>query len=59
MSTPVMEQNQNGTAGLTGRVSRVLGAVVDVEFPRGALPAQNIQLMKPVNMMLTIQHRYT
>src|SRR5699024_6289807 len=28
-----------GTAGLTGRVSRVLGAVVDVEFPRGALPA--------------------
>ena len=33
-----MEQNQNGTAGLTGRVSRVLGAVVDVEFPRGAMP---------------------
>ena len=39
MTTAVTDQSTTGTAGLTGRVSRVLGAVVDVEFPRGALPA--------------------
>ena len=39
MTTAVTDQSTTGTAGLTGRVSRVLGAVVDVEFPRGELPA--------------------
>jgi len=39
MTTAVTDQSTTGTAGLTGRVARVLGAVVDVEFPRGALPA--------------------
>ena len=38
MTTAVTDQSTTGTAGLTGRVSRVLGAVVDVEFPRGELP---------------------
>ena len=39
MTTAVTDPSTTGSAGLTGRVSRVLGAVVDVEFPRGAVPA--------------------
>ena len=36
MSTALNEQN---TATATGRIVRVIGAVVDVEFPRNELPA--------------------
>lgn len=40
MTTALDEQNtQQGSANATGRVVRVTGAVVDVEFPRGAMPA--------------------
>ena len=35
MTTALSEQQ----TGLSGRVARVIGPVVDVEFPRGELPA--------------------
>ncbi|HEY9314265.1 F0F1 ATP synthase subunit beta [Williamsia sp.] len=38
MTTTETQTSQTGSAGLTGRVVRVIGPVVDVEFPRGAIP---------------------
>ncbi|MDY5839102.1 MAG: F0F1 ATP synthase subunit beta, partial [Corynebacterium camporealensis] len=38
MTTALEEQNAQ-QAATAGRVVRVIGAVVDVEFPRGELPA--------------------
>src|SRR5699024_8747993 len=38
MTTALTEQNAQ-QAATAGRVVRVIGAVVDVEFPRGELPA--------------------
>src|SRR5579875_423072 len=36
----VLEKDTRGaTAGAVGRISQVIGAVVDVEFPPGALPS--------------------
>ena len=38
MTTALQEQNTQSSAA-AGRVVRVIGPVVDVEFPRGAMPA--------------------
>ena len=38
MTTALQEQNAQSSA-VAGRVVRVIGPVVDVEFPREALPA--------------------
>ncbi|PXW29907.1 UNVERIFIED_CONTAM: ATP synthase F1 subcomplex beta subunit [Williamsia faeni] len=38
MTTTETQTSRTGSAGLTGRVVRVIGPVVDVEFPRGAIP---------------------
>ncbi|HTI22220.1 MAG TPA: F0F1 ATP synthase subunit beta [Kutzneria sp.] len=48
------------TASSTGRIARVLGAVVDVEFPRGAVPelfnALNVQVdTAGINRLLTLE----
>ncbi|AWB82099.1 F0F1 ATP synthase subunit beta [Corynebacterium yudongzhengii] len=39
MTTALNAQDEQRTGETAGRVVRVIGAVVDVEFPRGALPA--------------------
>ena len=39
MTTALSERGNETHTGATGRVVRVIGAVVDVEFPRGELPA--------------------
>ncbi|MDF0530293.1 F0F1 ATP synthase subunit beta [Tsukamurella sp. 8F] len=36
--TTATQPAEQGTAAATGRVTRVIGPVVDVEFPRGAIP---------------------
>ena len=38
MTSALQEQNTQSSA-VAGRVVRVIGPVVDVEFPRGGLPA--------------------
>ncbi len=39
MTAAVTDNNAGAASALAGRVVRVIGAVVDVEFPRGAVPA--------------------
>ncbi|MFF0815665.1 F0F1 ATP synthase subunit beta [Rhodococcus sp. NPDC003318] len=39
MTAAVTQTNANGAGTTSGRVVRVIGPVVDVEFPRGAVPA--------------------
>ncbi len=38
MTAAVTDNNAGAASALAGRVVRVIGAVVDVEFPRGAVP---------------------
>src|SRR5712672_1427049 len=38
MTSAVTEKPRNGASAATGRVVRVIGPVVDVEFPRGHIP---------------------
>ena len=38
MSAPAEEKSKESTKETTGRVVRITGPVVDVEFPRGAVP---------------------
>ena len=39
MTAPVTEKSET-TAGGVGRISRIIGPVVDVEFPVDAMPEQ-------------------
>lgn len=39
MTAAVTQDNTSRTGGAAGRVVRVIGPVVDIEFPRGAIPA--------------------
>ena len=39
MTAAVTQENASGADTQSGRVVRVIGPVVDVEFPRGAIPA--------------------
>ena len=55
-----MSEMTTATASSTGRIARVLGAVVDVEFPRGAVPelfnALNVQVdTAGINRLLTLE----
>ena len=38
MTVTLNERSSHATAGCSGRVSRVIGPVVDIEFPHGRLP---------------------
>src|SRR5690242_4845282 len=38
MTATVTEKDNNGAAGAVGRVARVIGPVVDIEFPADAMP---------------------
>src|SRR6476469_4768817 len=49
MTAAVTQTNANGTA-TAGRVVRVIGPVVDVEFPRGAVP----ELFNALNAEITL-----
>ena len=40
MTAPVTEKSEAASAGGTGRISRIIGPVVDVEFPVDAMPEQ-------------------
>jgi len=60
MTTTETQTSRKGSAGLTGRVVRVIGPVVDVEFPRGAIPplfnALHAQIaLKSVAKTLTLE----
>ena len=37
-TAPAEGTEQNGSQGAVGRITRILGPVVDVEFPRGEVP---------------------
>jgi F-type H+-transporting ATPase subunit beta len=55
-----MSEMTTATASSTGRIARVLGAVVDVEFPRGAVPelfnALTVQVdTAGINRLLTLE----
>lgn len=39
MTAAVAQENASGADTQSGRVVRVIGPVVDVEFPRGSIPA--------------------
>ena len=38
MSTSFAEQARQGSAAATGRLARIIGPVVDIEFPEDAMP---------------------
>nr|WP_323792853.1 F0F1 ATP synthase subunit beta [Nocardioides sp.] len=50
MTTTVEETTTGSTAGSTGRVARVTGPVVDVEFPVDAMPEMYNKLEVPVEL---------
>ena len=57
MTTALSEQDSREDGQNTaGRVARVTGAVVDVEFPRGAAPALNNALTVDVEHKLSLIH---
>ncbi|MEE2061951.1 F0F1 ATP synthase subunit beta [Rhodococcus artemisiae] len=50
MTAAVTDNNAGAASALAGRVVRVIGAVVDVEFPRGAVP----ELFNALNAEVTL-----
>ncbi|MEV0360447.1 MULTISPECIES: F0F1 ATP synthase subunit beta [Nocardia] len=50
MTAAVTQDNTSRTGGAAGRVVRVIGPVVDVEFPRGAIP----ELFNALNAEITL-----
>ncbi|MCW4355186.1 F0F1 ATP synthase subunit beta [Hoyosella sp. YIM 151337] len=51
MTAAVTETSQNGSSTSNGRVVRVIGPVVDVEFPRGSVP----ELYNALNAEITLE----
>src|SRR5690349_23599745 len=59
-STATAEGTEQGSPSADGRITRILGPVVDVEFPRGEVPelftALNIDVtLSGVTKMLTLE----
>src|SRR6478752_7037741 len=50
MTATVEETKQGSGAGATGRVARVTGPVVDVEFPADAMPEMYNKLEVEINL---------
>ena len=50
MSTAFASTDSDTTSAVTGRVVRIIGPVVDVEFPRGSVPALFNALTVPVTL---------